>query len=143
MAAVWDLMAVLFFLQFFLSWLPLLPRGSVTIFFDAPRAHVIWPNPTVPACVDSAAADLSSAEMLCQTSKPFVWLLFRPPWSSDSCSKACIFKRLLELAEEPESDTRPPMAARGHRLHRGRLLFSAGKTMALTVRLGTDETRKE
>jgi hypothetical protein len=88
------------------------------------------------ANVDKAASALSYVEAMSGVSKPFVWLLFRPPWSSEICSKACIFKRLLEMADEDPADDPllPSATLRARQLHRARLLYSAGKTMALAVR---------
>lgn len=56
----------------------------------------------------SAAPGLASemlmrAEQLAGPNDPFSWLLYRPPWSSDSCSKALIFKDMLALAEENQN----------------------------------------
>lgn len=96
----------------------------------------LFPSSAVVANVDKAASALSYVEAMSGVTKPFVWLLFRPPWSSEICSKACIFKRLLEMADEdPIDDPLLPTATpRARQLHRARLLYSAGKTMALAVR---------
>lgn len=96
----------------------------------------VFSSSAVVANVDKAASALSYVEAMSGVSKPFVWLLFRPPWSSEICSKACIFKRLLEMADEgPIDDPLLPAATpRARQLHRARLLYSAGKTMALAVR---------
>lgn len=47
---------------------------------------------------------LIRAEQLCGPANPFSWLLFRPPWSSEGCSKACIFNSMKALAEEHKHD---------------------------------------
>jgi hypothetical protein len=47
-----------------------------------------------------ASEMLMRAEQLAGPNDPFSWLLYRPPWSSDTCSKALIFKDMLALAEE-------------------------------------------
>jgi hypothetical protein len=51
-------------------------------------------GPTVNANVDRAGELLIRAEAAAQHSSPFTWLLFRPPWSSDYCSKACIYRAM-------------------------------------------------
>ena len=47
-----------------------------------------------------ASEMLMRAEQLAGPNDPFSWLLYRPPWSSDTCSKALIFKDMLKLAED-------------------------------------------
>jgi len=47
-----------------------------------------------------ASEMLTRAEQLAGPNDPFSWLLYRPPWSSDTCSKALIFKDMLKLATE-------------------------------------------
>lgn len=87
------------------------------------------------SCVPTAAELLVTAEMQGAGGKPYTWLMYRPPWSSDTCSKACIFQTLLNRAVTPSvgSDA-GPKEIRRDRLQRGRLLYCAAKTMTLTVR---------
>lgn len=47
-----------------------------------------------------ASEMLMRAEQLAGPNDPFSWLLYRPPWSSDTCSKALIFKDMLALVDE-------------------------------------------
>eukprot|EP00038_Savillea_parva_P008432 m.176941 g.176941 ORF g.176941 m.176941 type:complete len:688 (-) comp14253_c0_seq1:335-2398(-) len=47
-----------------------------------------------------ASEMLMRAEQLAGPNDPFSWLLYRPPWSSDTCSKALIFRDMLALANE-------------------------------------------
>ena len=139
-------------------WLPVafglvshpLALSLFPLFFSHPLPCVTHsphpPDPSFPrtvvANVEKAASALSCVEAMSGLSKPFVWLLFRPPWSSEICSKACIFKRLLEMADDPEEDPLLPLATpRARQLHRGRLLYAAGKTMALAVSMGAGRQR--
>lgn len=64
----------------------------------------------VPANPELAGQMLSLVERLTGSHQPFVWLLFRPPWSSDSCSKASIFRSMQEMAKEGTVRYRPPAA---------------------------------
>lgn len=57
-------------------------------------SETVQPNPQV------AGNMLSHAEHITNSAQPFVWLLFRPPWSSESCSKAQIFVSLRDAAED-------------------------------------------
>lgn len=47
-----------------------------------------------------ASEMLIRAEQLAGSADPFSWLLYRPPWSSDDCSKACIFRDMKTIASE-------------------------------------------
>ncbi|EDQ89700.1 uncharacterized protein MONBRDRAFT_37010 [Monosiga brevicollis MX1] len=47
-----------------------------------------------------AAHWLIQAEAVLPPCAPFIWMLFRPPWSSDSCSKAKIYKFLRKEVDE-------------------------------------------
>jgi F-box protein 1 (cyclin F) len=42
---------------------------------------------------------LTAAERQTLAPTPFAWLLFRPPWSSDLCSKAVIFRAMMQEYE--------------------------------------------
>jgi len=42
----------------------------------------------------AAAQLLSHAESLSQTSQPFTWLFYRPPWSVQNCCKEIVYKTL-------------------------------------------------
>ena len=48
---------------------------------------------------DTAYEMLNRAEEMVGSTFPFAWMLFRPPWSSNVCSKAIIFRRMKEKAE--------------------------------------------
>jgi len=52
------------------------------------------------ASPEVASEMLIRAEQIAGSSDPFSWLLYRPPWSSNTCSKACIFKDMKKLSEE-------------------------------------------
>ena len=43
---------------------------------------------------DTAYEMLNRAEEMVGSAFPFAWLLFRPPWSSNVCSKALIFRKM-------------------------------------------------
>ncbi|EGD83559.1 hypothetical protein PTSG_04164 [Salpingoeca rosetta] len=64
---------------------------------------------------------LLQAEKLCAGTTPFVWLLFRPPWTNDTCSKACVFQQMHAMAEDPSTD--PHLA--------GRMYYCVAKTLEL------------
>ena len=49
---------------------------------------------------DLAYEMLNRAEEMVGSTFPFAWLLFRPPWSSDGCSKAAIFRSMKTKAEQ-------------------------------------------
>ena len=49
---------------------------------------------------DLAYEMLNRAEEMVGSTFPFAWLLFRPPWSSDGCSKAAIFRSMKAQAEQ-------------------------------------------
>ena len=49
---------------------------------------------------DTAYEMLNRAEEMVGSAFPFAWLLFRPPWSSNVCSKALIFRKMKAQAEE-------------------------------------------
>lgn len=49
---------------------------------------------------ETAYEMLNRAEEMVGSTFPFAWLLFRPPWSSQVCSKALIFRKMKEQAEQ-------------------------------------------
>lgn len=53
---------------------------------------------TVDSNPDLALEYLTKAEMLTEPCPPFVWLLFRPPWTNDQCSKACVYAKMKAQA---------------------------------------------
>lgn len=52
------------------------------------------------ASPEVASEMLIRAEQITGSADPFSWLLYRPPWSSDSCSKACIYRDMKQLSSE-------------------------------------------
>lgn len=52
------------------------------------------------ASPEIASEMLIRAEQITGSADPFSWLLYRPPWSSDTCSKACIFRDMKKLSEQ-------------------------------------------
>eukprot|EP00043_Microstomoeca_roanoka_P013887 m.136728 g.136728 ORF g.136728 m.136728 type:complete len:566 (-) comp15875_c0_seq1:463-2160(-) len=75
----------------------------------------------VDSDADLALQSLCKVEELCAGYTPFVWLLFRPPWTSTQCSKACVFTKMR--AEAQGVATEPHLA--------GRLYYCVAKTIAL------------
>lgn len=76
----------------------------------------------VEASAPLAGNYLIQSELMNYQHKPFTWLLFRPPWSSQTCSKACIFQGMKSVVDSNASN-------RGL----GNLAFSVAKVYQLSV----------
>lgn len=85
------------------------------LFFESPLCRATdsscssSPN-VVPANPELAGQMLALVERLTGSHQPFVWLLFRPPWSSDTCSKANIFRYMQEISTSGEVRCSPAIS---------------------------------
>eukprot|EP00730_Choanoeca_flexa_P005811 TRINITY_DN12024_c0_g1_i4.p1 TRINITY_DN12024_c0_g1~~TRINITY_DN12024_c0_g1_i4.p1 ORF type:complete len:615 (+),score=154.08 TRINITY_DN12024_c0_g1_i4:1319-3163(+) len=80
----------------------------------------------VDANVDRAGELLIKAEAAARHMSPYTWLLFRPPWSSDYCSKACIYRLMHDQVLASETDGHTPSNEIV-----GNMAFCVAKTLAL------------
>ena len=73
---------------------------------------------------DTAYEMLNRAEEMVGSSSSFAWLLFRPPWSSEGCSKATIYRQMKATAEEGMHNWNKKLSG---------ILFCVAKTLSLQL----------